>query len=85
MRETPSTWLPFQFSLPATYKGQKIRLKTESAFEIRPEREGAKEIQGKLLRKIPKANPTDPLLTHSGQKRAFPGRKVFRAKRKALD
>jgi len=45
----------------------------------------AKAIQGKMLRKIPKANPTDPLLTHSGKKQVFPGMQGCRAKRKALD
>ena len=45
----------------------------------------AKVIQSKMLKKIPKADPTDPLLTHSGKKRVFPGMQGCRAKRKALD
>ena len=36
-------------------------------------------VQTKVLGKIPAKDLTDPKLTHSGQKRAFPGRKTFRA------
>jgi len=45
----------------------------------------AKAVQGRMLRNIPKTDPTDPLLTHLGKKRVFPGRQGCRAKRKALD
>jgi len=37
----------------------------------------AQRVQAKVLGKIPTNDLTDPKLTHSGQKRAFPGRKAF--------
>jgi len=41
----------------------------------------AKAVQGEMLKNIPQANPTDPKLTHLGQKRVFSGRKVFPVKK----
>ncbi|MFB0555285.1 MAG: tyrosine-type recombinase/integrase [Phycisphaerae bacterium] len=37
----------------------------------------AQNVQAELLGKILENDLTDPKLTHSGQKRAFPGRKTF--------
>jgi len=38
----------------------------------------AQQVQSKVLGKIPENDLTDPKLTHSGQKRVFPGKKGFR-------
>ena len=38
----------------------------------------AQRVQAKLLEKIPVNNLTDPKVTHSAQKRAFPGKPAFR-------
>lgn len=45
----------------------------------------AQKIQTALLGKIPIGDPTDQLLTNSGQKRVFPGMQGCQPKRKALD
>ena len=45
----------------------------------------AQAIQTSLLGEIPIGDPTDQIVTNSGKKRAFPGRRGCRRKRKALD
>ena len=45
----------------------------------------AQAIQESVLRNIREADPTDPKLTHSGQKREFPGRKDWREKSQIID
>jgi integrase len=45
----------------------------------------AQAIQASLLGEIPVVDPTDQILTKSGQKRRFPGRQGCQAKREALD
>jgi len=41
--------------------------------------EKAQKVQAKVLGKIPTKHLTDPKVTHSAQKRDFPGSKVFNA------
>ena len=45
----------------------------------------AQEIQAKLLGKILIGDPTDPKLTHSGKKRAFPGIRGFSDRKQVLE
>ena len=45
----------------------------------------AKSLQATIVRRIPRADLTDPLVTHSGKKPCFPGRRGCQRKTKALD
>jgi integrase len=47
-------------------------------LSVRPEDVAeARAVAGSLLARLPKSEVTDPKLTHSGQKRAFPGRQAL--------
>ena len=62
-------------------------IKTTQQFYLAVRAEDVKKaqtVQESLLGNILPADPTDPLLTHFGQKRAFPGRRGCRPKKEAL-
>jgi len=63
-------------------------IKTTQQFylSVQPEDvDKAQALQEEILNGIPKADPTDPLLTHSGKKRRFSGRRGCQPKCNALD